>query len=432
MEKTQEWVDITDILTDKEIKKYAVEIEFAVDKFSDVRRVPHGKRSFKTMVRANFIPQFKSYLYGKDGISVPDMSRMYGIDMHTIYNAGRKKGYDYMIVGDNPRTAKILHPRLYMALTELEPQEPFSDKQWITGRQLRDMFLGDFQDDSIEIVNLLRKFAAKHPGAVAGYFDPSITYGNDGTVRLLNQFDSNMMSRVELSFNPFDPIRLKRKYLNEFKETFELSSVHERELMPHRTLVRKIKTKEDLRDLVLGFERMFRGATGPDKLTDELTVQKSFFPLFQQYVEQQDEFQSILDLAKNTLISHEISELVENRYKNTPSRVEKKMIDFAKQNPDAVIIRRSGLIGLRKEYLDEFLKFTGMTLWQKTELSVQQLEIDPAAPGYQTDPDLNPIDDKKMDAVAWRLAGKKVKTAAVADDMIFAEWAKRKGRKGKL
>lgn len=117
--------------------------------------------------------------------------------------------------------------------------------------------------------------------------------------------------------------------------------------------------------------------------------------------------------------------------------LDKKIREFAKQNPDAVMptpktvhttdgtMRNKRVYAIAHSYLQEFFKFAGLTVVDRpvVEPPTQptQPKIDPTAPGYKTDPTLQSLSDQEMDTIASRLAGQNITNADDANDAILAE-----------
>ena len=117
--------------------------------------------------------------------------------------------------------------------------------------------------------------------------------------------------------------------------------------------------------------------------------------------------------------------------------LDKKIREFAKQNPAAVIptskavpktdgnMRSKKIYAVGRSYLQDFFKYAGLTIVDspvvETATQPTQPKIDPSAPGYQTDPTLQSLSDQEMDAIASRLSGQNITDADDANDAIFAE-----------
>lgn len=117
--------------------------------------------------------------------------------------------------------------------------------------------------------------------------------------------------------------------------------------------------------------------------------------------------------------------------------LDKKIREFAKQNPDAVMVtpklvtttdgpmyNKRGY-AIARSYLQDFFTFAGLTVVNRpvAEPPTQPIQpnIDPSAPGYKSDPTLQSLSDQEIDAIASRLAGQNITDADDANDAILAE-----------
>lgn len=125
----------------------------------------------------------------------------------------------------------------------------------------------------------------------------------------------------------------------------------------------------------------------------------------------------------------------------TRSSLERKIREFAKQKPQAVIkvsriiedkqMKTIRVLAIKRRLLSDFFKFSGLTI-NKELLSSKpkQIKLDPNTPGYKSDPTLNPISEEDMDAVAYRLAAKKISTKSKADAALLLELEKIAAQRG--
>lgn len=120
--------------------------------------------------------------------------------------------------------------------------------------------------------------------------------------------------------------------------------------------------------------------------------------------------------------------------------LEQKIREFSEQNPHTVkkVSRKIGkehiktvrYFAVNKSYLLDFFKFAGLTVnKEKVPDKQKQPKLDPSTPGYRNDPTLRRVLDKDMDAIAWRLAAKKISDKDEADAALLLELQKiAKGR----
>jgi len=407
------WININKIIKYKDLIAHSMEwIDTLIAAMPEkIKRETYHKRE-RILVNSNFVKEFEHRFWGGIEDKSDEVHMKYGIPGQIIEEACKnlyKSHPEIVNYCPTKRTFAIINPEAFIKMAGLTPQKPFTDKNWITVEQIKDYIYGPenwiYSDYLEKTIDMLREFTKTHPDAV--YITQERCY---------DEFAKR-----------FDPTRLKRKYWTEFKIHFGLQTVSRSKLKQATYITDDAELDAILKDFT---DIGIRGSATYDKKTGAPALRQSFLDQFCAYVKHLQENKLMEAQRKNALSAKQINNLVKNQNKYSLYGTEQKMKDFAKHKPDAVIIQRN-FIGLQPGYLNEFLDFAGMQPRQAPRvLPIQQPEIDPALPGYPSDSDLKPIDDKKMDAIAWRLAGKKVKTATKADDMIFAEWAKQ-SRKSK-
>ncbi len=423
------WININKVIKDKDlIAKHMDWINVLISAMPDkIKREPYGKTE-RILVNSDFAEDFEQRFWGWTHDKSDIVNMKYGIPYETITKECKRlyKSHPEIVNYSPTRNIfAIIDPKAFMETAGLSAIKPFADRNWVTAKQLTIKLYNPKDPDQLlsptyipyyvrrkdflaDVLDMLKEFALAHPDAV--YI--------------------NKRGYTEYT-DKFDPTRIKREYIPEFERQFGLRTVSISKLKA----ATKIKDEDKLKDMLAGFSYLADDDAVVTK-SGSRALREKYLPQFLEYVKRQQEKeeekqkeQYLAEQRAKTLSPQRISDIIVSKCRHSLASIAKKMRDFAKQHPDAVVLQEDyHFVGVYPEYLNEFIDFAGMQLRETPkEMPAKQLEIDPNLPGYPSAPDLEPISDEKMDAIAWSLASKRLKRSPMrANDMIFAEWMKKR------
>lgn len=175
--------------------------------------------------------------------------------------------------------------------------------------------------------------------------------------------------------------------------------------------------------------------------TGAIHLRKNNVPLFEEFVKEYAD--KVYKNEKENYIT--VDEILRKyRFLKRPTKqfLEKQISKFSQQNADAVtkvankIIRGNHIktvrvLAINKSALPDFFNFAGLIINKKPlPTKPKQQKISPDIPGYEQDPTLASVPDAVMDAVAYKLAAKKLSDKDDADTALLLELQKIAAQRG--
>lgn len=390
-------------------------VQYSCDEF--------GLPKYRTMIRDDFIKELTNRMYGHVGHGADWFGMKYGITEHEVRNAAWRlcREYPDVVYQSGAGEIMILQPQKFLQLGNLTPQEPFNDSKWLTAAQLEKKYPGKFSywlGTTVE--QCLRKFVEHYPYAVGGNL---------------------AVVRQTPFLNKYNPLRINREFLPQFEEMFKLVFPPEEKVILPSLLKRMVHVPYGFAfdELLYDYSVLYPYAVTTNNVNGKIYLRKKNLDEFRHYIAERERIAAI----PSFLTASDIL----NRYRfaenPTTASLSRKIREYSKHNDMAVdrIIPssygRSDSIhkryALAETHLQDFFKFANLHVILSPDMEKPvQPQIDPNAPGYEKDSTLEPISDKQMDAIAWRLAARRMPSSvARANRMLMAEIEQMLAKRGK-